>query len=209
MISFFNYFVKFTGWIIEAPIFRTKVYYEEKKVQSRRIKGKAIIASNHNSVYDYACFLFVFFFRTLRYQMAEVLYKKPFLGLFLKMMGGIYVNRDSHDLSFINKSKKILEKGGVVGTFPESRIPKKDETKPLEFKPSVTLLALESDTKIIPVYSDGNYFSKKRARVMIGKPIDLKEHYDTSKSEKENIEDLTRFLREKIIYLGELLNEKK
>lgn len=209
MIALFNYFVKFTGWIVQAIVFRTKVYYEDKSVQSRKIKGKAIVMSNHTTVYDYACFLFVFFFRTLRYQMAEVLFRKPFLGLFLRMMGGIYVDRDAHDLSFIDKSKKILEKGGVVGTFPESRIPKENEERPLPFKPSITLLALESDTKIIPVYTDGNYFSKKRARVIIGKPIDIKEYYDETKSERENIEELTGFLRNKIIYLRGLLNEKE
>ena len=209
MISFFNYFVKFTGWIAYAIVFRTKVYYEDKSVQSRHFKGPAILMSNHTSVYDYMCALFVFFFRTLRYQMAEVLYKKKLLGLFLKMMGGIYVNRDTHDLSFIDKSKEILDKGGVVGTFPESRIPKKDEERPLPFKPSVVLLALQSDKKIVPFYTDGNYFTKKRNRVMIGKPIDLKEMYDENKSEKQNIEDLTLFLRQKVIYLGELLNENK
>ena len=209
MISFFNWFVKITGWLVQKITFRTKIYYVNKKVQSRRIKGPAIIVSNHTSVWDYAIYLFVFFSRTLRFQMAEVLYKKKLLGLFLKMIGGIYVNRDTHDLSFIDKSNDILRKGGVVGVFPESRLPLKDEERPLPFKVSVTQLALLSEKTIIPVYTNGVYFKKARVRVMIGEPINVNDYYDESLSEKENIDIITKLLREKIIELGKKLDEQK
>ena len=205
MIAFFNYFVKITGWLPAVLIMRMKVSYENKKIQKRHIKGKAILVSNHTSVYDYACFLYLFFFRTLRYQMAEVLYKKKLLALFLKCMGGIYVNRDSMDFSFIDKSKKILDKGGVVGVFPESRLPKEGESRPLPFKESAVLLALESDTPIIPIYTKGNYFTWSRTRVIIGTPINVREYYDIKKTEKENIENLTNLLRDKVIELGKKL----
>ena len=114
MITIFQWFVRITGWIVQKICFRTKIYYEDKSLQSRKIKGNAIIVSNHTSVYDYAVYLFVFY-RILRYQMAEILYKRKGLKLFLRMMGGIYVNRNTHDLSFLDKSNEILNKGGVVG----------------------------------------------------------------------------------------------
>ena len=123
MIRFFNNFVKATGWPTQLICFRTKVYYENKAVQSRRIRGSAILVSNHTAVYDYAVMLFVFFTRTLRYQMAEVLFGKKVLGPFLKNMGGILVDRDSTNYSFMSESAKILEQGGVVGIFPEGRLP--------------------------------------------------------------------------------------
>ena len=205
MIALFNYFVKITGWLPAFLILRTKVLFEDKKKQSRRIKGKAILISNHTSVYDYATFLYVFFFRTLRYQMAEVLYKKKLLALFLKCMGGIYVNRDTLDFSFMEKSKQILDKGGVVGVFPESRLPKEGEERPLPFKESITILALESGAPIIPLYTDGNYFTKKRAHVKIGSPINVRDYYDNNKSEKENVDAITSMLREKVIELGKSL----
>lgn len=208
MISFFNWFVKITGWLVQKIIFRTKIYYEDKKTQSRHIKGRAIIASNHTSVYDYAIFLFVFFFRILRYQMAEVLFNKKGLGLFLKMMGGIYVNRDTHDFSFIYKSENILSKGGIIGTFPESRIPKPGEKTPLEFKTSTAYLAIISNTNIIPVYTNGVYFKKGRARVIIGKPIIINDIINSSLSEKENIDLVNSEMRNRIIQLKGLLDEK-
>ena len=203
-----NWFVKITGWLPQRIAFKTKVFYEDKKVQSRRIKGAKIIISNHTSVYDYAVFMFVFFSRALRYQIAEVIFQKKLLGWFLKALGGIRVDRKSFDFGFIEKSRQILDKGGVVGVFPESRLPTKDEEKPLEFKPSATYLALYADVPVIPVYTNGEYFKGKKAKVVIGKPISVKELYDANKSEKENLADITVFLRQKIIELGETLNGK-
>ena len=208
MSRIFIYFVKITGYLAQLLVFRTKIYYEDKKVQSRRIKGKAIVMSNHTSVYDFALYLYVFFFRVIRFQMAEVLFKKKLLSLFLKLMGGIKVDRNIHDFSFIDKSTKHLNKNGVIGIFPESRLPKEGEETPLEFKPSISYLALSSDTKIIPVYTTGGYF-KKRIKVIIGKPIDVSLYYDSSKDEKTNINFVTNILREKIIGLRDLLNERE
>ena len=209
MIAFFNYFVKITGWLVQAIIFRTKVFYENKKIQSGKIKGPAIVVSNHTSVYDYAVYLFVFFFRTIRCQMAEVLYKKRLLRLFLKCMGGIYVNRDSHDFSCLDKSNEILNKKGLVMIFPEGRLPLPEEERPLPFQPGVAMLALMSNAPIIPVYTSGRYFKKSRVKVIIGIPIYANDLIDNSLSDKDNIDIVCKTIRDKIIGLGKLLDEKK
>lgn len=208
MIRFFNWFTKITAWPVQKIVFRTKIYYENKKEQSRRIKGPAILLSNHTSIYDYAVFLFVFFRRTLRYQMAEVLFKKPLLKRFLKGMGGIFVDRNSNDFGFIETSQKVLEKGCVVGIFPEGRIPEKEEEKPLAFKPGAIQLALMSNTPIVPIYTNGVYFKKQRARVIIGKPIFVSELYNEGEDYKTNLDRITREVRERIIQLGKTMEEK-
>ena len=207
MIVFFNWFAKITGLPGAFVCFRTKHLYEDRSVQSRRIKGPAIIVSNHTSVIDYVVMLFVFFSRTLRYQMAEVLFTRKFLAPLLRMLGGIYVDRDSTNLGFMSESARILKKGGVVGIFPEGRLPRPGETPPIEFKPGAAYLALSTGVKLIPVYTDGSYFNlKKRAHVVIGTPIDPKGFDDPSRNDKENIEALTAAMREKIIKLGAMLD---
>lgn len=208
MAAVFNWFTKITGYLPQKACFKTKIYYENKSVQSRKIKGAAIVASNHTSVYDFAALMFVFFGRTLRCQMAEVLFEKRMLGGFLKMLGGIRVDRNSHDFSFLNESENILLKGGVVEVYPESRLPLKNEETPLPFKPSVVALALSSGAPIIPVYTDGAYFKKQRAKVIIGEPFIAKNYINETKSYKENVENVTELLRKKIIFLRELMNEK-
>lgn len=207
MIGFFNAFTKVTGWLVQKICFRTKIYYEDKAVQGRRIKGSAIIVSNHTSVFDYAVFLFVFWNRTLRYQMAEVLFKKKLLALFLRCMGGIYVDRGSHDFSFMAKCEDILKGGGVVGVFPEGRIPKAGEERPLEFQIGASQLALESGAPIIPIYTNGSYFNKNRAKVVIGKPIYPGELIDEQNDYKTNLQIVTAELRNKIIELGNSIEE--
>ena len=208
MYGFFQSFVRFTAWPIQAVCFRTKIHYEDKKVQGRRIKGPAIIVSNHTSVYDFAVMLFVFPFRTLRYLMAEVLFKKKGLGRFLKMMGGVKVDRDAYDFAFLEKSREILEKKGVVGIFPEGRLPLPGEERPIPFTPSTAYLALMSGVPIIPAYTNGSYFKKKRAHVIIGKPIDVRELTDDKLSEKENIEKVNEHLRQRIVELGNELQRQ-
>lgn len=208
MIKFFNWFTKITGWIVQKICFRTKIYYEDKSEQGRHIKGSAIIISNHTSVYDYAVFLFVFFTRTLRYQMAELLFKKALLRNFLKLMGGIFVDRNSNDFSFMDKSQKVLEGGGVVGIFPEGRLPKIGEERPLEFKPGAVQLALQSNVRVIPVYTNGSYFKKERARVIIGKPIYLSELYNSQEDYASNLKNISNELRNKIINLGDILKKQ-
>lgn len=206
-IRFVNGFVKITGWPVQFFCFRTRVFYEDKSVSDRHVRGPALIVSNHTSVFDYAVYLFVFFTRTLRVLMAEVLFEKPLLGWFLKSLGGIRVDRKSYDLSFVEEAVGILKSGGVVGIFPESRLPKKNEARPLAFKESVALIALEAGVKVIPVVTDGSYFRRKRANVLIGKPIDVTAWIDESLSEKENVSRVTEKLRSEIVRLGESLNE--
>ncbi len=208
LIDFFNWFVKITAYPVQKLIFRTKVCYQDKARQGRHIKGAALVISNHTSVFDYAVYLFVFFTRTLRVQMAEVLFDKKPLGLFLKMLGGIYVNRDARNFDFINKSELILKKGGVVGAFPEGRIPRGGEQTPLEFKPSAAYLALSAGVPVIPVFTNGKYFCKERARVIIGTPLNPSDYADDKLSDKENIDRFNNALRQKITELGNELDEQ-
>ena len=210
MIAFVNWFTKITGWPAYYVLFRTKTVFEDRKIQGRRIQGPAIIISNHTSVFDYAVMLFVFYSRTLRTQMAEVLFrKKGPLPLFLKCMGGIYVDRNSHDFSFLEKTEKILEKGGVVLIFPESRIPLPEEERPLPFVPSAALAALEARVPVIPVYTNGSYFNKKRARVIVGMPMNAADYVHDGMTEAEKIDSVNRAFRERIMSLGEELNERE
>ena len=208
MIRFWNWFTKITAFPVQWLCFRTKIYYEDPAIQKRKIHGAAIIISNHTSVFDYAVWLFVFFSRTLRFQMAEVLFRKKVLGKFLRMLGGIYVNRNVYDFGFIAESEEILRKGGVVGIFPEARLPLKGEERPLPFKTSAAYLALSSGVPVIPVYTDGSYFSLKRARVIVGKPVDVSVFCGENYSDKENMRAVSNGLRNKVIELEKLLYEK-
>ena len=126
----------------------------------------------------------------------------------LPRIGGIKVNREINNFDFINQCNEILQKGGVVEIYPEARIPKAHEQKPIEFKPSAAYLAMLSRVPIIPIYTNGEYYKKSRARIIIGTKIMPEDLIDESLSDKENIEQITKRLREKIMELGDELNKK-
>lgn len=209
MIRFWNAWMKITGWPAQFICFRTKIHYEDRSVQGRRIKGPAILISNHTAVYDYAVWMFVFFFRTLRFQMAEVLFTHKMLARLLRHLGGIFVDRNAHDFSFMAKSEAILARGGVVGIFPESRLPLPGEERPLEFKVSAAYLALASGVPVIPLYTDGSYFCRKRAHVIIGKPLYAQDLAPEGCDEKETLRQVSEGLRQRIIELEKLLNAQR
>ncbi len=207
-VRFVNGFVKVTGWIPQRIVFNTRFHYEDQSVQNRRIHGPAILITNHTSIYDYAAMIFAFPGRTLRYQMAEVLFGQQPLGTFLKLMGGIRVDRNAYDMGFVTESLDLLEKGGVVGIFPESRLPKPGEERPLPFKTSAAYIALAANVPVIPVYTNGAYFGKKRAEIVIGTPMNAADYTDEHLSDKENLERVTEAMRNRVIELGKKLNEE-
>ena len=205
MIALYNWFVKITGYFVQLFLFRNKIYYEDKNVQDRHIKGSAIVISNHVTVMDFAVMMFVFYSRTLRCLIAELMFDRNiFLTLLLKFLGGIKVNRNSHDYSFVNKCCKILKKGGVIEIYPEARVPKEGEDTPLPFKSSAAYIALESGAPVIPVYNSGSYYKKGRNNVIIGKPMDVRDYYDSSLSHAENLANISEIMRQRVI---ELKNE--
>jgi len=208
MIGFWNAFVKITGWLPQKLVFRTRVLCEDRAAQGRRIRGPAIVVCNHTSVWDLAALLFVFFSRTLRFQIAELQFEKKVLGRFLRLLGGIRVDRDSYNFDFIAKSEEVLRRGGVVAIFPEGRLPQPGEERPLPFKTSAAFLALASGAPVIPVWTDGRYFARQRAHVMIGRPLEVSAWIDPARDDRENLALATEHLRDEVIRLERLFYER-
>lgn len=203
MIRFFNCFVKLTGYPPQRLVFRTKLHYEDAAVQKRHIKGPAIIISNHTNVMDYAMLIFTFFTRTLRCQAAELQFERPLMRIFLKMLGAVRVDRSFDDMSCMVKSEAILNKGGVVAIFPEGRLPRPNEKPPLPFRHGAAYLALHTGAPVIPVYTDGRYFTLSRSNTVIGKPMNARAFYDKGKSERENLMAISQEMQNRVYALKE------
>ena len=201
----FQWFVKLTGFLPQWLVFRRKITYEDRSVQGRRIRGKAIVVSNHNALKDFAVLMYTFPLRTLRCAAAELLYDRNlFLKALVTMLGCVRVEREQCDFSFLDRLKAVLDKGGVVEIFPESRLPTQPgDTRPLPFKTSYVYLALESGAPIIPVYNNGCALRAQRLQVVIGKPIDAQAMYDPALSEKENVQKINLYVRSKLIELSQ------
>lgn len=208
MKTFFRLLAKITGWPLQLLLFTRKTYYEDKSEKNRKIKGGAIILSNHTNIMDYMVNLFIYPFRKLYCLIAEVIYNKgPIMRFILSCMGGIKVDRNTKDLSFIDDAVKVLNKGKLLQIFPEGRI--SETSKMFPFSPSYILIALKSGAPIIPVITDGNYGLFKRVRVIIGKKIYLKDYCNSPNPTKEEIEMLNMIITKKVIDLKNKLQDNK
>ncbi|MBQ7870685.1 MAG: 1-acyl-sn-glycerol-3-phosphate acyltransferase [Oscillospiraceae bacterium] len=195
-------FAKVTGYLPALLFFKWKVYKEAGA--TRRLPKPCILVSNHRSLMDFVLYLCMFPGRTLRFLMAEVLFNKGrAFSRFLYALGGIKVDRDAYDFGFIGESLEVLDRGGIVGIFPESRLPVNGV--PFPFKSSVVEIALHTDAPIIPVYTDGSYGLFKRAHVVIGAPIYLSDLRQEGQSVSAERAALTQYLQDKVYSLRDLI----
>ena len=219
MNRLFLWFVKITGWPIALFYYQKKVICLNNDKSLKKIKGAALLVSNHTSVYDYPLMMYTFLNRSIRTLVAEIMYQKtPLLSKLLFKIGAIKVDRNAYDFAFLGKMIDCLNKGQVGLVYPEARVPKEEERGHLlEFKPSYVYMALEASCPIIPIYTNGIYGKlkrkyKDRAKVVIGKPIDVASLYKDNLDEKENINNINNYVKEKIedlkLYLEQYEKEK-
>ncbi len=206
LVNFVLGFTKLTGLLPVLLFFKPRIYLE--KGASRRLPAPAIMVSNHRSLLDFALYLLVFPFRTIRFLMAEVLFNKgkAFAG-FLYALGGIFVGREQKDFGFVADSLKVLDDGGIVGIFPQGRLP--DKGKQFPFTVSTAFIATKTTAPIIPVFTDGNYGLFKRTSVVIGRPIYLADYIQEGLSDDEQLSHLTAVLEKKVFELEAHIKQKK
>ena len=194
------------GYPFEWFVFRRKVYYEDKSVQKRFIKGGALIISNHYNPWDFVAEVFQVFPRKLYVVCSEHGFTTPFRRFGMRFWGGIQADRPSKDMSFVKTSIELIKKGKLVLIFPEGHNTPDGTIK--EFYPSYLSIAYKSGRPIIPIVTDGNFWPDKRLRVIVGKPIYLRELMeDPERYTKAEIERLNKTVRDKVLELRERLEE--
>ena len=191
---------------MQLILFKRKTYYEDPAQKNRRIRGGALIISNHYSVFDYMMNMFLFGGRKLNVVMVDRMYKKSrYFHIGMDCFGGICANRDDMGLKFVDESVRIIEKGGLVQIFPEGHITR--DGNMLEFGHAYLMIALRSDAPIIPVIIDGNYGLFKRAHVIIGKKIDLGDYCTSLNPTREDVAEMNRIVEGKCRQLKARLDE--
>lgn len=206
--EFFRLFGLILGFPINLLFFKRKTYYEGgKKIKLK--KGAKLIIGNHYNLLDYIMCLFMVFPRKLVGVTSEMPFRSRIVRFGMKFFGAVQANRETKDLSFINKASEILDNGGLVEIFPEGR--NTPDGKIHDFKHSYLLIAHRSQCKIQPVVSDGNYGFFKRVRVVVGKEIDIAELLppEVSNPSKEQLEKANAYVFNKVSELREFLEEKK
>lgn len=197
--------MKSTGYILDKIYYKRKIYYEDKYIQKKKIKGGALLVSNHNSFRDYISYFMTFFFRKVYVVTGSIFFKHSyFLNIVLKTIGAIKVD-NKYDFNFIDKSANLINGGKLVLIFPEAHYSKNGEVN--KFYSLYINIALKTNRPIIPIYNNGVFSFFKRNRIIIGKPIFPKDYIKNNT--QEEINNFNDIVQKKIINLKKLLEHKK
>lgn len=143
-------------------------------------QGAAIIAANHRSAWD-SLLIGAFTPRVVHFMTKEELFNNALLGGLLTRLHAIPVKKATADRRALREALEILEKGEVLGIFPEGTRSKTGElSKPHN---GIALLALKSGAPVIPVscvgtdavHRGGGWFNPVVVR--FGKPVNYRELY--------------------------------
>jgi len=161
---------------------------------NRRIKGKAVVISNHLSYWD--PLLIAVVFRRQIYWMGKVeLFKSNVARLFFKAVKAFPVRRGEGDLAAIRHAFRLLRDGKLFGVFPEGTRTKSKELS--RFEPGTAMIALKNDAPVLPLYIKGDYKPFRRMKVIVGEPIHLADYVGT-KTDTATVEAASRFLENKL-----------
>ena len=193
-----------TGYLFHLILFKRKTYYEDKRVQSLRVKGGALIISNHYHFYDFMVNMFALAPRRLHVIASEMAFSNKMIRLGMKFFGGIEANRITGSMRFMDVASDAIKEGKLVQIFPEGRITHDGSLQP--FKHSYIVIAYRAGAPIIPIVTDGNYGFFKQTHILVGKPIYVTDYIAPGKRTPTR-EELTAF--NEVVYgkMSELKNQ--
>ncbi len=111
-------------------------------------KGPAILVVNHVDIVDPPV-LVISTRRHIFFMAKEELFSVPVFGGLMRTAGTISVRRKAVDRQALRAALNVLERGGVLGLFPEGTRSKTDELLP--FKKGGFIMAIKAQAPIVPV----------------------------------------------------------
>ncbi len=131
--------------------------------------GAVILAGNHTGNTD-ALLMLGGPKRIVHMMAKKELFNTKIKNAFFRSMGCISVNRSIHDEKAKSEAINILNKGGLLGIFPEGTVNKTDDII-LPFKYGAVSFAKKTGAYIVPFSITGSYnIFKRNIRLIYGKP---------------------------------------
>jgi 1-acyl-sn-glycerol-3-phosphate acyltransferase len=164
--------------------------------------GPAILAANHRSMWDIPVHV-VACPRPVMFMAKRDLFGDPIRRWMWHVLGGFAVRRDIADVRAIDTALALLERGQVVGVYPEGTRSMSGEMLP--FLKGAAWLALRTGAPLVPCGLSGTgrtgrrggLYLRKEVRVAFGPAIPV-EPASSATTRKEKAEGLTDQLLEAI-----------
>ena len=162
--------------------------------RNTRIKGKAVVISNHLSMWD-PLFIAVMFRRQIYWMGKIELFKNKFLKIFFSLVKTFPVRRGEGDLPAIRHAFNVLRNNKLLGIFPEGTRVKGGDLR--KFEPGTSMIALKNKAPVIPIYIKGEYKLFKRMTMIIGEPVQLSDYVGDG-TNTHTVTVATEFLEHKL-----------
>ena len=206
------------------PIFRLIMKRDWRGVENIPQSGRAKVASNHLSYADVLVLTDLLFTngRAPRYLGKSGVFKVPVIGRILLAAGQIPVERESSDArKAVDHAKILLEKGHLLGVYPEGTLTRDEDLWPMIAKTGCARLALATDTPVIPIaqwgsqkilprYTNRIYlFPRKTIEMRVGTPVDLSRWKGKHEDPQALIEATAEIMRAITVMLEDMRGEKR
>ena len=155
--------------------------------------GPFILAGNHSSLLDWV-FVARFVARPIRFVLSREFYDQPGLTPVYRRLGVVPIRDGAIELSAIRQLLEDLDRGEIVGVFPEGRITVDGALLPAQ--PGIVSIAARAGAPIVPVGVRGAFEAFPRhariprprpASVAYGEPLDVPRAAARSRAEQVRI----------------------
>lgn len=164
-------FIRITGALPGLLFFRPRYRYISKKAR-KRVRGGAMLISNHVSFRDPVYTLFALWYRRQFFVCHKVLFESRAAFLFRIVGCMIPIDANNMNMDSFRIITDKLKEGRVVTIFPEGHV-NRDGMK--EFKSGAVLMSMQAKCPIVPVYIKPPAHWYNRLVIVVGEQVDITE----------------------------------
>lgn len=164
-------FVRITSFLPGLIYWRPKCIYENENAR-KKIKGGALLISNHLSFIDPVFLMYGFWYRRLHFVALKILFNTKAKNFWFRNFQCIPIDRENMSMETFREIVGHLKDEEVVAMFPEGKI--NVEQKGIQsFKSGMILMAMQSKKPICPVFIQKPKGIFRRVLIAVGEPIDI------------------------------------
>lgn len=153
--------------LVSRLLFKVRI----EKAENVPAEGPVILCANHVSWWD-PVLVANAIGRPIHFMAKVELFKNPIFEAVMTAINAFPVDRGKPDFSAIRDSISILNKGYVLGIFPEGTRQKgKDDLG--EMHPGAALIALRTGSPVVPIGIRGRFAFRGTVTVVFGRPLTL------------------------------------
>ncbi len=181
------------------------VFIRVKVIEPENVpkEGAVIVAANHETMLD----MFMIGYkipRLIHWMAKEELFRNRLLAKFITSLGAYPLKRGTKDTSAAKTTFDLLEKGEIVGIFPQGTRAKGRSRDELKAKHGIAKFAVDTGTKVQPVAIWGKCRLFGKVYVRFGKPYALPSPEQEQSYSREQYAELAESVMDRVYALMEV-----